>query len=503
MRIRHEDTEAESLHASETTSQSASISMRPAPFAVGRIIGGKYRIEQELAEGGLGVIVVATHVELGQKVAIKYLKPNVLADASLVARFRREAQLAASIRSDHVVRVFDVGTAEEAGPYMVMEYLEGEDLGSVLSRGPVAVERAIDFVVQACDALAEAHAMGIVHRDLKPENLFVANRKGAAPIIKILDFGISKVNEARRAIEGAPRARQLTEAGERFGTPVYMSPEQLRDTGTVDSRTDIWALGVVLFELLTADLPFTGQTVPEVTANILRDPPVLLRVKRAGAGDLLEAVISKCLEKDPAMRYRNVGELVQELVSFAAPNSEPRTGRIRRVILEGGDSIRPPRPIATPATPWEPKPAGTAPLSERTSGPTLDQVEIDEPSPRARRAGVWIPVVAGFFVVALVVTVAALYATKKATVVTATPTDTVAQELPARSPPPSRDTVVSSPTVTDVVVKPVAPSSSTVVAAPRAPSATSAATSVPATPITPVTPPKKPTSDYDQFGERR
>ena len=321
------------------------ITARRSPFAPGSLVGGKYRVEHELAEGGLGIVVVATHAGLGQKVAIKYLKPSVLERKVLVERFQHEAQLAASIRSDHVVRIYDVGVLGDAGPYMVMEYLEGEDLGTRLGRGPIPESEAVDYIVQACDALAEAHAMGIIHRDLKPENLFLARRKSAVPILKILDFGLSKVSERKNASAGAPRARQMTEDGERFGTPSYMSPEQFRESGGVDIRSDIWSLGVVLFELVTGELPFEGDGIAELAANILTATPVPLRKKVPGANRVLEAVILKCLEKDRTRRYRNVAELVDELASFGGPASEPRTDRIRRLIVDGGESVRPPRPI--------------------------------------------------------------------------------------------------------------------------------------------------------------
>ena len=328
----------------------ARVTSRRGPFASGAVVAGKYRIERELAEGGLGIVVLAMHLELNQRVAIKYLKPSIIERQGLVDRFKREAQLAACIRSEHIVRIHDVGEAPGGGPFMVMEYLEGEDLATRLARGAVSTDEAIDYVVQACDALAEAHAMGIVHRDLKPENLFLARRKGSAPIVKILDFGLSKVNE--RKTVGAPRARNVTEDGERFGTPAYMSPEQLLSSGSVDARTDIWSLGVVLFELLTVEVPFEGEAIAQLAANIIHGEPTPLRAKLPDASAALEAVILKCLDKDRTRRYRNVAELVEELVRFVSPLSEPRTDRIKRIVVEGGDSIRPPRPMGPP-TPYE------------------------------------------------------------------------------------------------------------------------------------------------------
>jgi serine/threonine protein kinase len=274
-----------------------------AAFSPGSVIGGKYRVERQLAEGGIGVVVLARHLQLGHQVAIKYLQAKVLTNSLLVTRFMREAQLAASIHSDHVVRVFDVGTLDDGGPYMVMEFLDGEDLGAVVARGPLAQQDAIDYVMQACDAIAEAHGLGIVHRDIKPENLFLARRGSGTPIIKIVDFGISKSTMNRDTGKRLPR---MTEDGDRFGTPMYMSPEQLASSTNVDARADIWALGVVLFELLTARIPFDGESVPQIAASILTAPAKLLRTYCPGASSELEAAVSKCLEKTPDLRFRNV-----------------------------------------------------------------------------------------------------------------------------------------------------------------------------------------------------
>lgn len=445
------------------------------------LVAGKYRIERELARGGLGIVVVAMHVELGHRVAIKYLKPHVLDSADLVERFKREAQLAAAIRSDHVVRVFDVGTSPDLGPYMVMELLEGEDLGSVLSRGTVLPELAIDYIVQACDALAEAHGMGVVHRDLKPDNLFLARRTGAAPVLKILDFGISKVSETTKIGErNEPRRRRLTAAGDRFGTPVYMSPEQIAATGNVDLRTDIWSLGVVLFELLTADLPFAGESIPELGANIVSARPTLLRERLPVASEALEAVISKCLEKDPAKRYRNVAELVDELVMIAAPASVPRSHRIRQLVTESGSSVRPPRTMAV-FTPIEAiVPAVPAP----SSPPAL---------PRSR-----LPIAIGIAAIVIAAVGASFVLTRRTTPLV--PTTALVQPAPSTPRVTAAPIeIVQEPTATSTPepVKPTPPPTATTTAKPIA--STNRPAPIPAAPAAP----KKPASDYDQFGERR
>jgi len=311
------------------------------PFSPGSVIDGKYRIDRRLAEGGIGIILAATHQALGRRVAIKHLKAQALGDARIVDRFEREGRLAVQIASEHVVRVLDVGRHPRAGPYLVMEYLEGEDLGRALERGPLPLPRAVAYVLQACEALADAHALGIVHRDIKPDNLFLATRQADQPIVKILDFGISKL-APKRGTDGS-WAHQ-TQASERFGTPVYMSPEQLRASAQVDARADIWAMGVTLFELLTGEAPFTGDDVPQLCTSILTTAPRPLRELRPGAPEGLEKVLLRCLEKDPAKRYRNVAELAQELAPFAAPESVRHVGRISAVLQKAGHSIRPPTP---------------------------------------------------------------------------------------------------------------------------------------------------------------
>ncbi|HEY3664483.1 MAG TPA: serine/threonine-protein kinase, partial [Polyangiaceae bacterium] len=209
----------------------------------GDVLAGKFRIERVLGQGAMGVVVAATHIQLDERVALKFLLPEALANADAVARFAREARAAVKIKSEHVVRVSDVGTLESGSPYMVMEYLQGQDLSEwMTNHGTLNVSDAVEFLLQACEALAEAHALGIVHRDLKPANLFVTARRDGTPCIKVLDFGISKFT--------APGSNlNMTKTSTIMGSPLYMSPEQLSSTRTVDARTDIWALGVILFEL--------------------------------------------------------------------------------------------------------------------------------------------------------------------------------------------------------------------------------------------------------------
>lgn len=355
--------EADTLLASPSQGEVPSVA-----FAKGSIVADKYEIEHILGQGGIGVVVVAKHLALNKRVAIKYLKPKALSNESIVQRFVREARLTAQITSEHTVRVHDVGTLLDGGPYMVMEYLVGEDLGQVLRTGSLPIERAVDYILQACDALAEAHSLRIVHRDIKPENLFLAQRATHVPILKVIDFGISKA--AIGAAEDGKWARE-TAVGERFGTPLYMSPEQLRATGSVDHRTDIWSLGVVLHELLVGSAPFEGDDLPRLCASILTAPPIRISTIRPSVPTVLESIVLRCLEKDPQRRFRNVAEFAQELAAFGPPSSDERVSRIREMIRHGGDSVDPPAPPFSGARLASPDPAPLPPTVGERSASTM------------------------------------------------------------------------------------------------------------------------------------
>jgi eukaryotic-like serine/threonine-protein kinase len=282
----------------------------------GEVLAGKYRVDRVLGEGGMGVVVAAHHLQLDQKVALKFLLPDALENSDSVARFRREAQAAVKIKSEHVARVTDVGELENGAPYIVMEYLEGSDLADWLKEhGPLPVEQAVDFVLQACEALAEAHVLGIVHRDLKPANLFCIEHPDGRPSIKILDFGISKITT-----EGA---HDMTQTNSLFGSPQYMSPEQLRSSKGVDLRTDVWALGTILFELVSGRPAFLAGSITELVIVIANDPPPSLGVIRPGLPPALEAIVNRCLEKDRTRRFENVGELAVALEELG-----PKSGRV-------------------------------------------------------------------------------------------------------------------------------------------------------------------------------
>ena len=273
----------------------------------GEVLAGKYRIEQVLGQGGMGVIVQATHLQLDERVAIKFLRPQALENEEAVMRFAREARAAVKIKSEHVARVTDVGTLGTGCPYMVMEYLSGSDLSQLIQdRGPLPIEEAVDYILQASEALAEAHALGIVHRDLKPANLFHTRRADGSSCIKVLDFGISKVT----GLSGSGADLGMTRTTAVMGSPLYMSPEQMASSRNVDARTDIWSLGIILYELLAGRAPFLADTMPQLCAMILQQSAPPLRNVRPDAPAALQAVLARCLEKEPARRYANSAELV-------------------------------------------------------------------------------------------------------------------------------------------------------------------------------------------------
>jgi serine/threonine-protein kinase len=275
-------------------------------------------------------VVAAHHIHLDHRVAIKFLLPQALASKEAVARFAREARAAVKIKGEHVARVTDVGTLENGSPYMVMEYLEGSDLSQWVERsGPLRFEQAAEFVLQACEAIAEAHALGIVHRDLKPANLFVVRRPDGSLSVKVLDFGISKSPLAAGS-------SGMTHTFAIMGSPLYMSPEQIQSSKDVDSRTDIWALGAVLYELVTGHSPFVAETLTELAYQIISQQPPPLRDKRADASLELERVILKCLEKDRAQRFQSVAELATALVQLAPARAKVSVERIFGILHAAG-----------------------------------------------------------------------------------------------------------------------------------------------------------------------
>ena len=293
----------------------------------GEMVGGKFVVERVLGVGGMGVVVAARHVQLGQTVAIKFLRRSAATSPESVNRFLREARASVGLQSAHVVRVMDVGTLDDGLPFMVMEHLNGTDLGQSLeARGVLPVEEAVDCLVQAMDAVAEAHSFGIVHRDLKPSNLFLTARTDGSPLVKVLDFGISK------AVDTGGQRVDLTSTSMVLGSPLYMSPEQVRSTKSVDTRTDVWALGVILYELVAGVPPFEAETVTGLCAKIVADPPVPLRSRRPEISPALEAVVNRCLDKEVSRRFRSVADLATALRPFASSEGRLTIDRISRMV---------------------------------------------------------------------------------------------------------------------------------------------------------------------------
>ena len=288
---------------------------------VGSELAKKYRVGRLLGEGGMATVFEGEHMRLGQKVAIKVLHEDLVSNVELIARFEREGRALSKLKSRHVVRVFDVDEAPNGVPFLVMERLEGTDLAEEIgARGALPIAEAVGYVMQACSAMEEAHAVGIVHRDLKPANLFLTT-EGGTRIVKVLDFGI--------ATDALPEHdARLTQTTSVMGTPIYMAPEQFRSTRDVDGRADIWALGATLYEMLTGSPPFSGTSSTIGLAVVIDDfPPI--EDSRPDAPAALRAVVARTLEKDAARRFATMRELADALAPFGdtviiAPSSSPR-----------------------------------------------------------------------------------------------------------------------------------------------------------------------------------
>jgi serine/threonine-protein kinase len=300
------------LEASPAIEPVADSEREALPVPLGEKIADRYVVDGVLATGGMGIVCLAHHIELEHSVAIKFLRHRFARNDAVVERFLGEARSLASLRSRHVVRIIDVGQLATGTPYLVMEYLEGTDLETLLMReGPLPVERAVDYVLQACEALAEAHAAGIVHRDVKPENLFLAGGGDAAPIVKVVDFGIAKRLDTTRT-------KVVTGPTDSMGSPCYMSPEQMASPRAVDARTDVWSIGVVLYRLLSGGLPFDGDSLVEIFARVVHAPVPRLAELRPEVDRHLERIVERCLEKKPEARHPSIAALAEELSTYRA-----------------------------------------------------------------------------------------------------------------------------------------------------------------------------------------
>lgn len=276
----------------------------------GQVIGGKYKVVRHIGEGGMAAVYEARHVEIQRPFALKFLHPWLTGDEEWLERFRREAAAGGALISEHIAAIVDIGVTPDDAPYIVMEFLVGEDLGQRLSREcTLKPQEAIELVIQTCSGLSVAHAAGVVHRDLKPENLFLAERELGGTTVKILDFGIAKLRAAHLA--------QVTRRGMVIGTPFYMSPEQAGGRWDVDHRTDIYALGVILFELLSGDKPFVGENHTALLNQIIGGPPPSLKERCPTISDELSRVVQQAMATSARERFQTAAEFAEALCAFA------------------------------------------------------------------------------------------------------------------------------------------------------------------------------------------
>lgn len=414
---------------------------------IGDVLVGKYQVEAILGQGGMGVVVSAMHLQLQERVALKFLRPGAGRTDEFNARFLREAQVTAKLRNEHIVKVSDVGVLESNAPYMVMEYVSGVDLRRIMrTDGLMPIPRAVDYIIQACEGLAEAHAIGIVHRDLKPSNLFVTHRRDGTDLVKVLDFGISKAN-----LILAEELEDLTAAGALLGSPKYMSPEQLTNTAQVDERSDVWSLAVVLYEMLVGSPPFVADTHAATCVRVLgQEPPASITERREDVPRELEDAIFRALERDMSLRTANVADFAEQIVTATRDLLPASIGvsvdRIRGTIdsrSKGTASSPPTRPF-NPLSQTMSHSYGS--VSHRSASGAVMSTRQEPP----RKTGLWI---AGGVVLATLLVLVFVFVFRQPD----KPPEPAGVAPPASTPPVAASTVSAPPTTTATATEVAAP----------------------------------------------
>jgi eukaryotic-like serine/threonine-protein kinase len=480
-----------------------------APVLPGETLAGKYRVERVLGKGGMGIVVAARHLELDERVAIKFLLGE--RSEAGVDRFLREARAAAKVKGEHVCRVFDFGRLETGEPYIVMEHLEGTDLARKLARdGRQPVTSVVGWVIEACDALAEAHALGIVHRDLKPANIFLAERADGSSCAKVLDFGISKLS----------KAETMTRTATAMGSPLYMSPEQMESAKDVDPRSDIWSLGIMIYELVSGRPPFVGDSAVQLSVLVRERREEPLELASPDVPEGFARIITKCLAKKREDRYASVAELAAALAPYAPDDVKALVARLerRRTPTLPPVTDTPPETKKDPSVagppeafaPTETSPSGHVSRARGTFAPlqsTLGELADREQPPSTRR---W-PMVLGAALLLAVGTLVGRSLTSSPRVdapmeaaASVHPAETTTQ--PAAPPPPAVSaapppTASAAPSASSVrssdPAKPATAAPRIIASAPIAPPPTASASATPA-PIKPVAAPDRKRRELDR-----
>lgn len=421
----------------------------------GDLIDAKYEIEARLGAGAMGVVYRARHVDLDVRVALKVMRSELDTDGLSRERMLREARAAAALRHHNVVRVLDVGRLPNGLPFIVMEYLEGENLEQRLRRqGALSVVEALDYVIQTCNGIAEAHERGIVHRDLKPENLFLARQPDGSDAIKVFDFGISK--------QLGSQALRATRPFDTVGSPVYMSPEQMNPQAQVDARSDIWSLGVVLTELCTHELPFAASSLPELCQQITGGTPRLPGEYLPTLPAALDDIVKRCLERDPALRFpsaANLADALRAVLQNEGGRVSTRASGWQLARTELQPSTAPSTQSILPAQ------SSRAQQSLRTSEAVPRSSEKATASARSQRKN-WVPVLALGLAVSAVLAVGTLFSAGTDTTKAASSSqdaplsvarldDAVAPALPAMPAEPAK-TPLASPQLASAALGPIA-----------------------------------------------